>query len=139
VYDSQADRVVQKMPVQGDVAAATGSGIRNVAYLLLRDGTLLDACQQNAQSVAISPVATGFGSAERGFFALPRSGRVVGVALDGFLTVFDPESKSLSRVKAEVPPPAGPAADPHEDAWYFAGRQLTRYRLDRDTGTRSGM
>ena len=138
VYDPQADQVLQKLPLRADVVAAAGAGTQDIVYLLLRDGTLLDVRWQDAQDIAISPVGTEFGSAERSFFVLSRSGRVVGVGLDGSLTIFDPGSKRLARVKAGVPPPAGPAVDPDEDAWYFADRRVTRYRLDGDATIRSG-
>lgn len=129
LYDPRRDLIVTRVPLQADAIAAAGSGKRDRVYLLLRDGTLVKV-RQDARPLAISRLCTGFGSAERGFFVLPRTGRVVGVGLDGSVSVFDPASRRLVRTRTESPPPAGPAVDPNDDAWYFAGNSVTRYRLE---------
>jgi hypothetical protein len=130
IFDPQADRVEQKLSLEADVAAAAGDRAGDVVYVLLKNGTLLDGRCPDGQMLALSLVCSGFGNVERGFFVLPRSGRVVGVGLGGSVTVFDPGSKHLTQMKAAAPPPAGPAVDPQEDAWYFADHRVFRYRLD---------
>lgn len=70
-----------------------------------------------------------FGLVDRGFFVLPRSGRVVGISGDGTVTVLNPQTLARDQFAGPVPMPAGPAVHPTRDAWYFANRSLTEYTL----------
>ena len=57
------------------------------------------------------------------------SDAVVGVSADGLAAVWRPGSETATHLHAPPPPAAGPAVDPQEDAWYFADRVVTEYRL----------
>jgi DNA-binding beta-propeller fold protein YncE len=74
-------------------------------------------------------VSDSFGSAERGFFVLPATGRLVGVGGDGTVSAFDPQSGNVRQYAGPLPLPAGPAVDPDCDAWYFADQEVVRYAL----------
>jgi hypothetical protein len=130
VYDPERGEVIAEMDLPGEPAALSRDGSRSTAYLLLEDETLWSVRQEgNSPGLALTRVAEGFGSHERGFFVLPESGRVIGIAVTGTVTVFDPENGALGRIDGPVPLPAGPAVDPAIDAWYFADRSVSRYTL----------
>jgi DNA-binding beta-propeller fold protein YncE len=80
----------------------------------------------------IDELAPGFGPSDRGVFVLPDSGRLVGVAADGTVSVYDPETNAVSSISGPPPLPAGPAVGPAADAWYFAHRTVMRYVLEAD-------
>ena len=62
----------------------------------------------------------------------PRCGRLAGLAADGTGSCCEPDTGAVQRVDGPVPLPAGPAVDPEEDAWYFAGREVVRYWIARE-------
>ena len=133
-YDPQADRIVATVPLAGKALAAAAGTTRAVAYLVL-SGPELWACRRQGEGWELSRVVDDFGPTDRGFFVLPESRRVVGIAADGLVTVYDPRTRQLSRIPGPAPQPAGPAVDPEEDAWYYAHKQVYRYAL---TGGTSG-
>jgi hypothetical protein len=79
----------------------------------------------------IRMASMGFGGVERGFFVLPASGRVVGIAAEGHVMFREADGNRLTSIDAPAPPPppAGPAVHPTRDAWYFADRGVTEYTL----------
>jgi hypothetical protein len=99
-------------------------------YLVLADASLLSAVVAADGTLATKRLAADFGPVDRGCFLLPQSGCLVGVADDGSVKRFDPRTGAIVRVKGSVPPPAGPAVHPTEDAWYFAGRHVLRYAFE---------
>ncbi|MFA6110223.1 MAG: hypothetical protein WDA75_15775 [Candidatus Latescibacterota bacterium] len=122
-------QVLERVALPGECVAMTGAGRRRSVYLLLADGALLHG-RGWRRSVRLQTACTDFGRAERGLMVLPQSGAVVGIALDGQLSVWRPGNPTVTRLSAPSPPPAGPAVDPAEDAWYYADRVVTRFTLE---------
>ncbi|MBI2298706.1 MAG: PQQ-like beta-propeller repeat protein [Armatimonadetes bacterium] len=128
--------VLQRVTLPGECIAMAGDSRRRV-WLLLADGTLLGCRATSDGGVRVTVVAEGFGPAERGFFAL-RGGRVVGVALDGTVSVWRP-GDAVVRLQAPPPLPAGPAVDAAGHGWCYAHRSVERYELvDDGAARRSG-
>lgn len=115
---------VKSRPVAG---AADSAG--TAAYCLLEDGSLLRFRPAGERQFELVEAAPSFGPAERGFFVLPRSKRVVGVAADGRVTVFDPAGGGVRMLQGAAPLSIGPAVDPAEDAWYYASDTILRFAL----------
>src|SRR5262249_13957618 len=102
-----------------------------VAYLTLADGSLWSVRLDRSGSPSGERLTTVFGPVDRGFFLLPKSRHLVGLAADGTVSLYRPHENDVTRVKGPVPLAAGPAIDPTEDAWYFADRRVVRYTLTR--------
>jgi hypothetical protein len=132
-YDSRTRAVVAASDLPAPAQQAVGDPAGGVAYLLLSDGHLLRCTGTKADGATIEPLAAGFGAA-RGLFLLSASRRVVGVAQDGTVSVYDPHTGHVSRAEGPPPPPAGPAVDAVEDAWYYAHRAVTRFALEERSG-----
>ena len=122
--------VVQHMKLpDGPIAAAAGAD-RLVAYWALSDGSLHVVTAEADGRLAVVQVAGAFGPVDRGFFVLPRTSLVLGIAADGSATVYDPRTRSvMTGIRGPVPLPAGPAVDTEEDAWYYADQRIMRYAL----------
>jgi hypothetical protein len=108
---------------------------RGCVYLVLSDGwvkALRPRDGHHLPDTMIDELAPGFGPSDRGVFVLPDSGRLVGVAADGTVSVYDPETNAVSSISGPPPLPAGPAVGPAADAWYFAHRTVMRYVLEAD-------
>jgi len=128
VLDAGTRDVLHRYPLGDDCLAMAGDARRHRVYVLLADSTLV-SCRGWHSGAKLKPVCTGFGPAERGFFVLRGSECVVALGNEGQVTVWRPDTESLERLQAAPPPPAGPAVDVREDAWYFADRTVTKYAL----------
>lgn len=129
IYDPAADAILQRLHLPGNALAACAHG-RDAAYFAV-EGQALCVCRRKGKCWNVETVATLFGSVARGFFALPRSRRVLGIAADGGIACFDPGTGIVTHVQGPPPPAAGPAVDPREDAWFYADQELRRYAFDR--------
>lgn len=129
VLDAATRAVLHRYPLDGTCVAMSGDARRHRVYLLLADGTLV-SCRGWHSGARLQAACTDFGPAERGFFVLRASERVVGLGGDGQVSVWRPDTQTLEDLQAAPPPPAGPAVDPRADAWYFADRAVTRYLLE---------
>lgn len=126
-FDPEARRVVAEATLPAPIIALAAAA--RAAYLVLADGSVF---RLTGAEMAPRRCARGFGPVARGCFVLPRSGRLVGLAADGTVSCCDPDTGAVQRVDGPVPLPAGPAVDPEEDAWYFAGREVVRYWIARE-------
>lgn len=133
MFDWKTDRIVQRFPLPSRVIAAAHDAGRTVTYLALANGTLHAVTKSTRKKgqFAMIQVAQKFGPTNRGFFVLPGSGRVLGVAANGVLTVYDPGSQGVTRTSGPVPLPAGSAVDPREDVWYYADKKVVSYSFQR--------
>jgi len=130
VFDPKQGKIAVEFELPGEVLAAANNSQRSVAYFVLKGGALWMISRDEAKDVVkISRAADKFGSIERGFFVLPRSGNVVGVGIDGMVTVYDSKTKLITLVQGPVPLPAGPAVDTEEDAWYYVDKKVMKYVL----------
>ncbi len=133
LFDVESRKVIMDTELPCAVVAIAADLPRQVAYLVLADGRIYrcveDSSAGSGQGLLISKCAEGFGQVDRGCFVLPASGRLVGISLEGSVSVYDPRDGKVSIVQGPSPLPAGPAVDPQEDAWYFADRVVTRYSL----------
>jgi len=129
VYDPEAEKIVQEIPLPGKALAAAHEAGQDAAYFVL-EGSLLYACRKQRDTWKLTQVAADFGPVDRGFFTLPRTGRVLGVAADGMVTVYHLDSNKVTKMQGPPPEPTGPAVDLENDAWYFADDGVFRYTLD---------
>ena len=129
LWDPKGETLERVAGLEHPVLVATADPTRLVSYLLDEQGRLLKVIPESG-GLELKSVAESFGPADRGLFVLPRTRRVLAVAEDGRVSVYDPDSNSASVAIGPVPEPAGPAVDPAEDSWYYAGEQVTRYRLE---------
>lgn len=126
VLEAATMAVLHRYALDGQCVAMAGDARRSRVYLLLADGSLL-SCRGWHSGAKLKTARTGFGPADRGLLVLRGSECVVGVAGDGAVCVWHPDKGTMERLQVAPPPPAGPAVDPDEDAWYFADRSVTRY------------
>jgi hypothetical protein len=129
VFDPKEQMLVAEGQLPSAPAAVVTDMARGVAYLILADGSLWSCRVGKVQQVTTKRLAGSFGPADRGLFLLPRSRRLIALAADGTVSVFDPGKGTMTKVRGPVPPPAGPAVHPVEDVWYFADRQVVQYAL----------
>ena len=131
ILDAGGARQLGKLDLKAKVLAGAADREATVAYLVLADGSLQVCQAAQGGSFELREVARAFGPVDRGFFVLPKGKCAVGVAGNGPVTVYDPSSGKVQTLAAPPPPPAGPAVDPVEDAWYYAGETVTKYVLAR--------
>jgi hypothetical protein len=129
VYDAEKQKVSAEKELPSAVLAVATDSTAGMVYLVLADGSLWSCRVGRAGQLTIGKIATAFGPCDRGCLLLPRSRRLVGIAADGTVSVFEPEKGIVAKVKGPVPLPAGPAAHPTEDVWYFADRHVLQYAL----------
>jgi hypothetical protein len=137
VYAPGRGEIIQRLTLPNEVLAAAHDPGRACSYFAL-SGAVLCRCRWTDGGWHLAEVASGFGPSDRGFFVLPRSGRVLGVAADGMLSVYEPRTDSIRRLQSPQPPPAGPAVDPLEDAWYYADDEVFQYELTTRPGSTAG-
>jgi hypothetical protein len=131
VLDARSAQVTAELPLPAEALAMAHDARRATAYLALQDGSLCAVRRAEAQAgFVLARLAERFGSTERGFLVLGRTGRVVSVAGDGTVSVYDPHTQVLATSRGQPPLPAGPAADPVDDAWYYADTDLVRFELE---------
>ena len=128
ILDLRRSTVTPGPDLPADAVAAAADVARGVCYLSLGDRSLL-AVRWVAGGPSLQRAGGGFGAAERGFFVLPFSGRLVSIGNDGAVTIREPGGET-STITGPLPLPAGPAVDPTADAWYFAGRDVVRYSIE---------
>ena len=128
VFEPREKKVIQTFQLIDSVVAIAHDQERKLAYVLLADKSL-HLCQIKEGALVVEKIADAFMFFERGFFVLSKSRRLVGLANDNTASVFDPKSGKVNQVNGASPLSAGPAIDPIEDAWYFADKQVMRYRL----------
>jgi len=125
------DAVFAEHALPAEALCACGRGGASPAFVVLTDRTLWRVSWSDAShAYEVTRVACGFGAVERGLLVLPASGRVVGLGNDGTVTVWDPDTRQLSRCEGPAPLPAGPALDLVNDAWYFAHQRVQGHRLE---------
>jgi DNA-binding beta-propeller fold protein YncE len=129
LYDAKAQKIAAERQMPAPAVAIAADPSRGMAYVVLSGGAVMGCTVASQNGIELTPLTTGFGGVERGCFVLPRSKRLVGIADDGTVSVFDPNTRTVSKVKGPIPQPAGPAVHPTEDAWYFADRSAVRYSL----------
>lgn len=127
LYDAARGAVVARVALDSNVAAAASDMRRGAAWLLDAEGVLYRCTVKPDGQLGVAQAAPAFGPAARGFFVLPRSGRVTGIGEDGAVTCFDPAAAAVLTAQGPPPLPAGPAVDPEEDAWYYADEHVMRY------------
>jgi streptogramin lyase len=118
---------LQEMQADEPIVALAAEAKRKRLYAALGNGTVVRYSVSKGKLGA--PLVTGFGPTDRGFFVLPRSGRVVGVAGSGSVTVLSADVKNVSQITGPPPAPAGPAVHPNRDEWYYAQRSAVQYTL----------
>jgi hypothetical protein len=128
IYDPVQRKVLADKELPAALTAAVTDVAGRVAYLVLADGTLW-SCRLEKGEHLRAERGQAFGSVGRGCFLLPRSRRVVGIAEDGAVSVFNPSKGTMTRIQGPAPLAAGPAVDAVEDVWYFADRRVLRYSL----------
>ena len=133
VLDPRSAQVSAELSLPAEALAMAHDTRRTTAYLVLQDGALYAVRRaETGSGFVLTRLAERFGSTERGFFVLGRSGRVVGVAGDGTVCVYDPHAQAMATSEGQRPPPAGPAPDPVEDAWYYADTEVVKFELEED-------
>jgi hypothetical protein len=128
VFDPEQQKIMAEKRLPAAVTAVVPDATGGVAYLVLEDGSLW-SCRFDKKQQLRAERLVPFGQVSKGCFLLPRSRRLVGVAADGMVTVFEPSKGTVTRVQGPVPPAAGPAVHPTEDVWFFAHRRVLRYAL----------
>jgi len=128
-YDAKKRKVFDQYTLHAEVKAAISDLSTRMIYLVLSDASLAGLHFQPDGSVRQMSLTECFGLAERGFLIAPKSRRVIGIALNGRLSVYDPVKKSFSEINSKLPLAAGPAVDSKLDRWYFADRFCESYEL----------
>jgi hypothetical protein len=132
-FDARSGSIVDTASLESPAMLAAFDARQRVAYLLDTASRLLKVTS-TPQGITVAVAAPEFGPADRGLLVLPVTGRVVALGEDGAVTVYDPAMSKVHRASGPVPEPAGPATDPTDDAWYFAGEHAVRYRLELQPG-----
>jgi hypothetical protein len=127
-FDQRSAKPLQRIALPDSIVAVAHDAGRTVCYLLSTSRDVY-VCNFARGSFSLTKKAGGFGAADRGFFVVPKTGRLIGVTADGTVSVFDPATAKISQRAGEPPQPAGPAVDPTDDAWYYADREVRRTRL----------
>lgn len=128
VIDIASRETLHRLPLADECVAMAGDARRHRVYLLLADGTLV-SCRGWHEGVRLKAACSDFGAADRGLLVLRGSETVVGIAGDGQVSVWNPQTETLTRLQGPAPAPAGPAVDAKEDAWYYADRVVTRHTV----------
>jgi streptogramin lyase len=129
ILDATKAEPVGSLPLKSPPIAAAADPAGTVAYFLLKDGALIRCNSTGQGQLELTEAAGKFGPAERGFFVLPKSKRVIGVTASGQVTVFDPATAQVQTLPGPAPLSSGPAVDPEEDAWYYASNTVIKFAL----------
>lgn len=130
LFDTESRQVVHRQAMPGAVKGMSRHNNSKLVYLLLEGGLLYRCRTFRHDGFELGLCAEGFTLFERGFFALPVSGAVVGVDHDGRINVWNEETGNVHTLKGPEPLPAGPAVADDEDAWYYADRFVMKYSIE---------
>lgn len=129
LYDISAQKVIGEYHLPASAVAAATDFPRRVVYFVLANGMICVCGDNRNGDITVQEYSSDFGPVDRGCFALPKSGWLIGVASDGTANVFNPETRAVTKMQSTAPLPAGPAVNLNEDAWYFADRQVMKYSI----------